>query len=547
MSALKRLHLFPAIATLILCTACNRAPEPGAEKARYQFTTDKSGHTFRLDTVTGEVIPVPIKSPRKTVHPKTAAVPRQRTSQVEHAREASANGSRQPASIPPETAVETPVIAPPAVTSVAIAARAAARLSVTDGCSADVRRTFVVRTSTEAYVKADASSQQLAAIAAGMHVDGVASQGEWRLVRFKDAIWGERAAFVRCAVLELAPFDTSAFESGASPPPNVERAVRSERAPTLTIDPRQRRETLRGYLEWQRGDYVVVEGQRVRWNTSTRLQLGLVPFVTSVPTGYEMVAVGRRARDGSLIAERLEAKPNTTALSEDEIVKQFDDAERMWLAEGTIFLSNGKQRQNIGRIEDTGPSFDRVRRIMNRILPPYLDPGRIRVHVVESDEWNAHAMANGTIWVNTGLLNDVSDDELAVVLGHELAHYTYEHARRTMKNDTSRQRAAIGANAAAGATSSTAAQETIATTARLSLLAWGSGYSRDLEDQADRVGLRYAYEGGFDVERAIDMWTRRSRLGERDVLTNRFGGDHSRPTDRINNIRRELQLNYRPN
>jgi predicted Zn-dependent protease len=140
------------------------------------------------------------------------------------------------------------------------------------------------------------------------------------------------------------------------------------------------------------------------------------------------------------------------------------------------------------------------------------------VHVVDSDEWNARAMGNGAIWVNTGLLNDTSDDELAVILGHELAHYTHRHTGQNVRN------------------------------AKLSLLTWGTGYSRNLEDQADRVGLRYAYEGGFDVERVIDMWSRvRSRFGEKDAVTNWFAGDHSRATDRIRNIRRELQLNYQAN
>ena len=81
-----------------------------------------------------------------------------------------------------------------------------------------------------------------------------------------------------------------------------------------------------------------------------------------------------------------------------------------------------------------------------------------------------------------------------------------------------------------------------------SLLAWENGYGRHLEDQADRVGLRYAYEGGFDVECAIEMWSRlRSGFGEKDGVTNWFDGDHSPSTDRIKNIRRELQLNYRTN
>src|SRR4029453_11130824 len=104
---------------------------------------------------------------------------------------------------------------------------------------------------------------------------------------------------------------------------------------------------------------------------------------------------------------------------------------------------------------------------------------------------------------------------------YELAHYTHEPTRRSVKNETWRQLAVLGVNVAVSTTSSRAVQETIATAAKLSLLAWGTGYSRNLEDQADRVGLRYAYEGGFDVERAVDMWSRvRSRFGKTDVLTN---------------------------
>jgi hypothetical protein len=152
-------------------------------------------------------------------------------------------------------------------------------------------------------------------------------------------------------------------------------------------------------------------------------------------------------------------------LHENEVVQEFDDVERAWLANGTMVLSNGKELTNVGRIEDTGLVVDRARRIMRRIVPPYVDATHIRVHVVDSDEWNARAMCNGAIWVNTGLLNDASDDELAVVLGHELAHYTYEHMRQSVKD------------------------------AKRSLLAWENGYGRNLEDQADRVGLRYAYEG----------------------------------------------------
>jgi hypothetical protein len=397
-------------------------------------------------------------------------------------------------------------------------ARAVATLSAGGGCGPNADRAFVVLRSTDAFMKADASSLRFATIDAGMRVTGIAAEGEWRLIRFPDAVWGERAAYVRCSILALAPLNVTNSNGSSDRLSHVTVAVRGERPPDLTVDPRQKRETLRGYLEWRKASYIVIDGQRVRWAPDTQLQLDRLPFISSVPVGYEMAVVGRRTRDGSLMAERIDAKPNGIGLHENEVVQEFNDVERAWLANGTMVLSNGKELKNIGRIEDTGPAVDRARRIMRRIVPPYVDATHIRVHVVDSDEWNARAMGNGAIWVNTGLLNDTSDDELAVVLGHELAHYTYEHMRQSVKN------------------------------VKRSLLAWENGYGRNLEDQADRVGLRYAYEGGFDVECAIEMWSRvRSRFGEKDGATNWFAGDHSPSTDRIKNIRRELQLNYRTN
>jgi predicted Zn-dependent protease len=71
----------------------------------------------------------------------------------------------------------------------------------------------------------------------------------------------------------------------------------------------------------------------------------------------------------------------------------------------------------------------------------------------------------------------------------------------------------------------------------LSVSAWQSGYSRDLEDQADRVGLRYAHEGGFDVSQGPALWKKfRKKYGEDSAATNFLFGSHSRPSDRIRNL-----------
>jgi hypothetical protein len=502
MRSSRRLRGVYALGIVVFCSACHRAP--GAEDN---------------GDVTGNAAPIKRAVPLAQSPTKPGRAPAKRMAHNATTGAAPVRRSdEREAAAPNEAVVQSPINTPPPISSVAELTRAVATLSAGGGCGSNVHRAFVVLRNTDAFMEADPSSLRLATIGAGVRVNGIAAEGDWRLVRFADATWGERAAYVRCSVLELAPLNIADSTSSGDPSANVNVTVRRERPLDLTVDPRQKRETLRGYLEWRKDSYVIVDGQRVRWAPDTQLQLARLPFVSSVPPGYQVVVTGRRTRDGSLMAQRIDAKPNGIGLRESEVVQEFDDVERAWLAKGTMFLSKGKDVKTIGRIVDAGPALDRVRRIMRRIVPPYVEATHIRVHLVDSDEWNARVMGNGAIWVNMGLLNDTSDDELAVVLGHELAHYTHKHTRQSVKNT------------------------------KLSLLAWASGYSRTMEDQADRVGLRYAYEGGFDVERAIEMWSRVSaRFGENDAVTNCFADDHSRGTGRIRNIRRELQLNYRAN
>ena len=173
-----------------------------------------------------------------------------------------------------------------------------------------------------------------------------------------------------------------------------------------------------------------------------------------------------------------------------------------------------------------------MRAILERILPAYVAATDVRVYVVQSDAWNAEAAANGAIYVHTGLLRDVDDDELAVVLGHELAHYTHEHIRQQMKQALWRELVAV-TDAPTQTIDDYATPDAAGHLAALGLRAWQNGYSRGNEDQADRVGLRYAHEGGFDVRIAVRMWQRqRARAGETNRVTNFFDCSYSGPTER---------------
>ena len=303
-------------------------------------------------------------------------------------------------------------------------------------------------------------------------------------------------------------------------------------------------ETINGYAEFRRGDTLMVEGQRVVATTTTTLQGA--KRVADIPLGNEVKVTAQRNAAGVLIATHIETRANGSGSTEQQIIAASNEAEQTWVKERMMFepADSGKINK-IGDILESGPYVDRARRIMNRLRPAYVPASALRVRVVKTDQWNASAMANGAIWVYTGLMDAMNDDEMAIVLGHELTHYTHEHIRRQMSKGTEGQ--ILGTATAVGVSQikNSTAQQVAAFGGQMGLSALMTGYSRDYEDQADRVGLRYVYEARFDPTKGPALWQKfKDKYGETDKLTNFFTGDHSRPTDRIRNLQRQIQLNY---
>ncbi len=299
---------------------------------------------------------------------------------------------------------------------------------------------------------------------------------------------------------------------------------------------------LDAYAEYRRGGTFIIDGQRVRVIAATVIG-GEVQNPSEIELGFEAKVQGRRLETGVIVAERIEARENGTQLLETQVRSAGHELEREWLQAGRMY--DGER--TIGQIVSYDDRVLRVEKILAKLKPSYLVPGDVRVHVVETRLWNASAMANGSIWIYTGLMDAISDDELAVIVGHELAHYTHEHSRRSAKSGMWKQTLAnLGAGLLGGALAGGTGSNVANVAALIGTQAWTNGYSRELEDQADRVGLRYAYEAGYDVYAGPMLWDRfRERFGEADPVTNFILGTHSRPTDRILNIQRELQINYR--
>ena len=136
--------------------------------------------------------------------------------------------------------------------------------------------------------------------------------------------------------------------------------------------------------------------------------------------------------------------------------------------------------------------------------------------VFDSPTVNAFALPGGKVGVYMGLIKLASsDDEIAIVMGHEIAHVTSRHgAERTSQNYAI---AGVGLLAAIGME----VKDVDPAKRNMALAAYGIGsqvgvalpYSRLHETEADSVGLRFAAGAGYNPQAAVSFWKKMAAQG----------------------------------
>jgi predicted Zn-dependent protease len=160
------------------------------------------------------------------------------------------------------------------------------------------------------------------------------------------------------------------------------------------------------------------------------------------------------------------------------------------------------------------PQLQRLRSIASRLIAdaprwnPRARQWRWEVNLIGSDSVNAFCMPGGKIAVFTGLIDKLhaTDDELAMVLGHEMAHALREHAReRIAKSQGTGALLSLGAQLfGLGQLGDTAAN---IGTQLLTLK-----FSRDDETEADLVGLEMGARAGFNPQASLTLWDKMARV-----------------------------------
>ncbi|WP_422088768.1 M48 family metallopeptidase [Variovorax sp.] len=190
---------------------------------------------------------------------------------------------------------------------------------------------------------------------------------------------------------------------------------------------------------------------------------------------------------------------------------------------------------------DNNPQLQRLRATANRLIP-FATPWNSRarswkweVNLIGSKQINAFCMPGGKIAFFTGILDQLklTDDEVAMVMGHEMAHALREHARARMAK-----------SAGTGAVLSLGAQ----------MLGWGQvgdlaaragtqlitlKFSRSDETEADLVGLELAARAGYDPKASVSLWQKMAAASKNQGSLS-FLSTHPSGPDRITKLEANL-------
>jgi predicted Zn-dependent protease len=147
------------------------------------------------------------------------------------------------------------------------------------------------------------------------------------------------------------------------------------------------------------------------------------------------------------------------------------------------------------------------------VLPPPWNTQQWEVQIVGDDSPNAFALPGGRIGVNRGMFKIASDqDQLAVVLGHELSHVVSRHGAERVSDNMAAQ-AVVLAGTAYAASRGTNAGYTAAALGAGAEVGILLPFSRTQESEADTLGQRYMAQAGFDPRAAVTLWQKMESQG----------------------------------
>ncbi|UYL08507.1 M48 family metallopeptidase [Bdellovibrio sp. SKB1291214] len=175
-----------------------------------------------------------------------------------------------------------------------------------------------------------------------------------------------------------------------------------------------------------------------------------------------------------------------------------------------------KEAQAKGTLDKNPAQLKRVQTIANKIIP---QTGIFRkdalgwqweVHIITSNDINAYCMPGGKIIFYTGIIEklNMTDGEIAAVMGHEIAHALREHGRERYSEEIVKQ-----GLFQIGVVTNVLNPNYVGALDMLSNLAVTLPHGRGQETEADTVGVELMARAGYNPEEALSLWKKMGSNG----------------------------------
>ena len=206
-------------------------------------------------------------------------------------------------------------------------------------------------------------------------------------------------------------------------------------------------------------------------------------------------------------------QPGVVGVDRDQ--RMMVSAEEVNAGSAKAYAQMMGEAQKKGVLDKDPAMVKRVQEVTKRLIPhtttfrPDAAKWPWEVHVISIDQVNAWCMPHGKMAMYTGLIQklNATDDEIAAVMGHEIAHALREHSREQISRQMGTQMGIglLGALFGIGELGQGIAGQVANVTLNLP-------HSRQAEVEADRIGIELAARAGFDPNAAISLWEKMGKV-----------------------------------
>lgn len=200
-----------------------------------------------------------------------------------------------------------------------------------------------------------------------------------------------------------------------------------------------------------------------------------------------------------------------------------------------------QQAQAKGKLDTRSNNAKRLQTIGRRLIAQasYFRPDAAQwdwqVSLIDSPELNANCGPGGKIIFYSGIITKLklNDDEIAAIMGHEIAHALREHSREAMSKAYGVEMAKLGLGAVLGVSQDTMVLADTAVQYGMTL-----PNSRGAETEADLLGLELAARAGYNPNAAVSLWQKMEQASQGGPAE--FMSTHPSSSTRIQNLQANI-------